>query len=133
MRKYFLDTSVIISYLRGKKEANNIIDDIDGELVSSYVCLSELYEGIFRVKDRKVAEEAVGNFFKGMDKVYGMDINIAKEFGRIRSELKKESRVIEDMDILIAATCIAYNLTLVTFNRKHFERVRGLTLFPIEE
>ena len=51
MKTYFLDTSVIIDYLRGKEEQVTLINELKGKLVSSYICLSELYEGIFRSKN----------------------------------------------------------------------------------
>ena len=37
--------------------------------------------------------------------------------------------MIADMDILIAATAIAHDLTMLTRNRRHFERVPGLRLY----
>ena len=44
MKTYFLDTSVIIDYLRGKEEQVTLINELKGKLVSSYICLSELYD-----------------------------------------------------------------------------------------
>lgn len=34
-----------------------------------------------------------------------------------------------DPDLLIAATALHHDLTLVTRNRKHFERIPGLDLY----
>ncbi len=130
MTQYLLDTSVIISYLRGRKPQVDVVDSLDGELTTSFVCLSELYEGIARVKDSKSAEKTVLEFFEGMDEVYGVDENVAKQFGFLRSQLKKSGEILEDLDILIAATCIAYGATLVTENVKHFSRVSGLEIVP---
>jgi tRNA(fMet)-specific endonuclease VapC len=39
-------------------------------------------------------------------------------------------RLISDMDLLIAATAMHHNLTLVTRNHRHFERVPNLRLYP---
>lgn len=47
-------------------------------------------------------------------------------FGQLKFELKKNT--IEDLDTLIAAVALAHNLTLVTDNTKHFERVPNLKL-----
>lgn len=129
MKKYLLDTSVIIAYLRGKKDIVDTIDNLSSELTSSYVCLSELYEGIYRVKEKQEAEKAVLSFFQGLSEVYGIDSEIARQFGLLRGSLKNKGEVIEDMDIFLAATCLAYNLTLVTLNTKHFKRVPGLDIY----
>jgi len=38
--------------------------------------------------------------------------------------------MIGDFDILIAATALHHDLTLVTRNRRHFERIPNLALYP---
>ncbi|OIO15365.1 VapC toxin family PIN domain ribonuclease [Candidatus Gottesmanbacteria bacterium CG_4_10_14_0_8_um_filter_37_24] len=130
MTKYFLETSVIINYLRGKKGAAELIEGLNGELVSSYVCLSELFEGIYRAKEEKEKlKKSVEDFFKGLNSIFGVDEDIAEDFGEIREDLKQKGKVIEDLDILLAATCRAYGLIMVTENRKHFGRVKGLEIF----
>lgn len=130
MTTYFLDTSVIIDYLRGKKEVVDFVDKLERELVSSFVCLAELYEGIWRVKNREQAKNTILQFFASLSTVFGLDSKIAEKFGQIRKELKTQGNVIEDLDIFIAATCIVYDLSLITHNKKHFSRVRDLKIYP---
>lgn len=129
MKTYLVETSVIVAWLRGHSKAAELLEALEGELASSYVCLAELYEGIHRVKDRDRAESMVLDFFAGLSANYGLNEATARYFGLIRSMLKRQGQVIEDLDILIAATCFAHNLTLLTANPKHFSRIRGL---PIE-
>lgn len=129
MKRYFIETSAIVDYLKGEKKTVETIDNLEGELTSSYICLSELYEGIYRVVEKDKLEKAVLTFFSGMSEIYGADLEIAKTFGKLRALLKKEGKVIEDIDIFIAATCLAHNLTLVTQNTKHFERIKELEIY----
>lgn len=131
MNGYLIDTSVIINFLRDKGSAVETINHLEGELASSYICLAELYEGISRVREKEKAEKAVLDFFTGLNSIYGVDREIAKNFGRIRADLKTKGAVIEDLDILLAATCIANNLTLITANLKHFSRVMGLEILSV--
>lgn len=131
MKKYFIETSVIINFLRGKRETVKGVESLEGELTSSFICLAELYEGIYRVKERNKAEKAVLSFFTGLSQVYSLDEDIANNFGQVRAELKRKGEVIEDLDILLAATCLAYNLILVTYNPKHFQRVKGLEVLGL--
>ena len=127
MKTYFLDTSVIIDYLRGKEESVTLVNKLKGKLVSSHICLSELYEGIYRSKNNN-AESTVLEFFSGLSKTYGLNQKIAQEFGNLRKNLKQKGEIIEDLDIMIAATCIVYGLTLVTLNEKHFARIKKLNI-----
>jgi predicted nucleic acid-binding protein len=46
----------------------------------------------------------------------------------IHVTLKTKGRLCDDMDILIAAFCQTYGLTLVTNNTRHFENIAGLSL-----
>lgn len=129
MHRYCIETSVIIAYLRGKADAVELVNNLDGEVVSSFVCLSELFEGIYRVKEREQAREQVLKFFIGLSQIYGLDQEISEQFGKLRAMLKEKGNVIEDMDLLIAATCTAYDLVLVTLNTKHFQRVPNIKLY----
>ena len=76
-------------------------------------------------------EQAVLTFFGGLAEVFGLDKDIVKTFGQIRSSLKKKGQVIEDIDIFLAATCITYNAIIVTANKKHFQRVHDLKIVEI--
>jgi len=53
MKRYFLETSVIINFLRGKSKTIQAIENLVDELVSSFVCLAELYEEIYWVREKK--------------------------------------------------------------------------------
>lgn len=126
MKSYLLDTSIVISYLQGKDNVVKLLNNIEGELSSSYVCLAELYEGLYRVNNKLEIEKSVTNFFKSLSELYTVDEKVAKQFGEIRAKLKIGGHLIEDIDIFIAATCLVYDLTLITHNVKHFSRISNL-------
>ena len=129
MTTYLLDTSIIICYLQGKENAVKLLNSIEGELTSSCICLAELFEGVYRVKNKSETEKIVTDFFKSLSELYPVDEKIAKYFGKIRAKLKIEGHVIEDIDIFIAATCLAYDLTLITNNTKHFSSLTSLKIY----
>jgi predicted nucleic acid-binding protein len=53
-----------------------------------------------------------------------------KRFAQIRGSLPKPIRQqIGDFDILIAATCLEHDLTLLTRNRKDFQQIPHLKLY----
>ena len=128
MKSYLLDTSIIINYLQGKNNAVKLLNNIEGELSSSYVCLAELYEGVYRVQNKLEIEKTVTDFFKSLSALYSVDEKVAKQFGEIRANLKSRGTVIEDIDIFIAVTCLVNDLTLITQNVKHFSRIKNLKI-----
>lgn len=128
MKTYLLDTSVIIDYLRGKQETVERVHALDGRFTSSIVCLAELYEGVYRVHNPQQVKETVENFFSSLSQVYSLSLEIAEVFGKLRAELKQRGEGLEDLDLLIAATCLSEHIPLVTQNTKHFSRVPHLLL-----
>jgi tRNA(fMet)-specific endonuclease VapC len=61
----------------------------------------------------------------------GLDEEICRRFGQERGKLRAQGKLIGDFDLLIAATCLHYVLTLLTNNRRHFELVEGLPLISV--
>jgi tRNA(fMet)-specific endonuclease VapC len=45
-----------------------------------------------------------------------------------KARLRKTGFPLDDFDILIGATALAYDLTMITNNRGHFKRIDGLRL-----
>jgi tRNA(fMet)-specific endonuclease VapC len=71
------------------------------------------------------------NFLALLGRVEVFDLNqdIMQRFARIRGSLRTTGRIVGDADILIAATAIHHGLTLVTRNRRHYDRIPGLMLY----
>ena len=75
-------------------------------------------------------EQNLADFLCGVT-VLGLDTDIAKIFGRERGRLRAAGTLIGDFDLLIAAAALHQNLTLLTNNRSHFERIDGLRMESI--
>lgn len=52
-----------------------------------------------------------------------------ERFAETRALLRRRGQGLADFDLLIAATALRHDLTLMTFNFRHFERVPGLKLY----
>lgn len=133
MQAYFLDTSIVIDCIRGKKEISRFVSDLKANLYINYIVIAELSEGIYRVKDSKRMEAGIDAFINGVDGVLPINYNVSKLFGKIRADLKEKGHIIEDFDILIGATCIENNLPVITLNRKHFEKIEGLDVYTPDD
>jgi tRNA(fMet)-specific endonuclease VapC len=60
--------------------------------------------------------------------ILGIDEEVCKIFGRERGRLRAAGMLVGDFDLLIGATALRHNLTLLTNNRRHFERIAGLRI-----
>jgi tRNA(fMet)-specific endonuclease VapC len=55
-----------------------------------------------------------------------VDLAVAAHYAEIRHNLESRGKVIGPFDLLLAATAMAHNLTVVTSNTGEFNRVDGL-------
>ena len=125
---YLIDTDWVIHYLNGHKEIVAMFSSLEkGRLAMSVISLAELYEGVYYSKDPERNEEALIGFLSGVS-ILGVEEAICKIFGRERGRLRKQGAIIGDFDLIIASTCLHYGLTLLSNNRKHYERIGGLTI-----
>jgi tRNA(fMet)-specific endonuclease VapC len=53
---------------------------------------------------------------------------IIETFAELKAMLYKKGNPIDDMDLIVAATALSYNHTLVTNNERHFSGVPGLKI-----
>ena len=70
---------------------------------------------------------ALRNFLSDVE-IFHIDEEICQTFGQQRGRLRAEGNIIGDMDILIGATAIRHNLTLLTNIIRHFGRLEGLNI-----
>lgn len=126
--KYLIDTDWIIHYLRGtEKVVNKVILLKEEGMAISIISLAETYEGVYRSSSPILNERVLKDFLTGVS-VLGINEEICKVFGKEKEKLRKRGELIGDFDLLIASTCLHYDLTLLTDNIKHFEKVEKLTI-----
>jgi len=57
-----------------------------------------------------------------------VDQAVIEIFSKLKAQNRKTGQIVDDMDLLIAATALCNNLTLVSNNEKHFKGIPGLSL-----
>jgi predicted nucleic acid-binding protein len=60
--------------------------------------------------------------------VVDFNLPISKIASEIYRDLRKRNKLIEFRDILIGATAIAEQISIVTNNKKHFERIQNINM-----
>jgi tRNA(fMet)-specific endonuclease VapC len=123
-----IDTDWVIHYLHVHPGIVARLDELQPQgLALSIISLAELYEGVYYSRDPEGDEQDLTDFLRGVI-VLGLDTDSAKIFGRERGRLRAAGTLIGDLDLLIGATALHHNLTLLTNNRSHFERIDGLRM-----
>lgn len=126
---YLVDSDWVADWLAGKPDATQLLATLRAEgLAISLITFGEIYEGIYFGRDPQRAEAGLRNFLRQVA-VLPLNRRIMQRFARIRGTLRRGGQLIGDPDILIAATAVHYDLTVVTRNVKDFQRVPGLKLY----
>lgn len=129
--EYLVDTDWVIDYLHKADRTVRRIEELYTYGIGiSVVSLAELYDGLAQSSNRASDEEALSLFMEAVD-VVPLDDAACRIFGDERARLRQAGNIIGDMDILIGATAISNDLTLLTNNRSHFQRLQDLIIISI--
>ncbi|HUT34675.1 MAG TPA: type II toxin-antitoxin system VapC family toxin [Planctomycetota bacterium] len=133
MAKYLIDTDWAIDYLAEKPEAVAAVGGLlEGTVSISAVSVGELCEGAHLSRNPAEKLKSLDAF---LSRLAVLDVTelTAHIFGKERARLRQKGRLIENLDLLIAATCLEHDLRLLTNNLAHFERIEGLQIGLAEE
>jgi tRNA(fMet)-specific endonuclease VapC len=124
---YLLDTNICIYFLKGRYGLIEKIGQIGFEnLYISEISVAELKFGAeksdFPERNRKVVNNLIERF-KILPIFSSLDI-YAKE----KAKLKKEGKIVDDLDLFIGATAISNDMILVTNNERHFSRLTDIKI-----
>jgi tRNA(fMet)-specific endonuclease VapC len=90
--------------------------------------VGEIYDTAFAYANPEAHLSTFRQFLRPYQ-VVGVNEPIMERFAEIRSFLRRRGQLISDFDILLGATALHYDLTVLTFNRKHFSRIPDLALY----
>jgi tRNA(fMet)-specific endonuclease VapC len=122
MQGYLLDTNICIFFIRGKYRLNKKLEAVGFDnCYISEITLAEL----------KYGAECSNRVTENMDLIndFAKEITILPVFdcfniyAKEKARLKRAGNLVDDFDLLIAASAVSNQLTLVTDNVKHFNRI----------
>lgn len=93
--------------------------------MTTAVTLAELVYGAAKSRSERHAAAIRELVFSRMP-ILPFDAPAAETFGSIRAELERTGQSLDYADLQIASIALSNDLTLVTGNTRHFERVSGL-------
>ena len=90
----------------------------------------EAYQGVERSPHPEEAQNKLSAFLDSLP-VVSLSPAVAQRCARLRETLRKQGKWVNarSLDLIIAATALEYNLTLVTRNTEDYADVPGLKLY----
>ena len=132
MLRYLVDTDWAIYYLRRRP---NVVQRLNALLPQgvgiSIISVAELYVGAAGAVDPTAGASEVRRFLAADIHLVGVDAETGQIFAQEKVRLRQSGNLIPDFDLLIGATALRHNLTLLSNNRRHFERISGLSILSV--
>lgn len=126
------DSDWMIDLLKGREAARQLLNPMISQGIAiSIISVGEVYQGIIFGSEPEWNEL---KFLELLDQlvVLSPDIVTIRIYATLRGQLKGNGLPLPDNDLQIAATALRHELTLVTRNRRHFDRIPGLRLYEAE-
>ena len=124
-----LDTTFLVDVLRGDESVADRLARLDeeGTAFVSAITIMELAEGIRRADASDSEREAVEGMLEDVTEL-PFDRDCGLLAGQLNADLANAGEPIDETDVMIAATALVHGHAVLTRNRKHFERVEGLSV-----
>ena len=123
---YIIDSDTLISLVRGQHGVQQKMVHIGlSQCKVSEISLAELYVGAYKRNDIKGMGQA--NYIAQTFEIVRISSHL-EDYAKLRAGLERQGCKLDSMDLFIAASALAEDLTLVTHNTEHFSRVPGLKL-----
>lgn len=123
--KYLLDINICIALLRGDRNvANRLINIGNNNCAISIITVLELMYGAYNSKHVEKERQSVNELVSHL-RVIPIE-HCAIEYANNKTKLRRAGTPVDDFDLLIASTALHYDLTLVTDNLKHFQRIENI-------
>ena len=127
---YLLDTDTLSNHMKRGASPNLVAKlatvPVDAQFTTS-ITLGELLYGAYRRSEHSsVLLASIESVLTLNLAILPFDAAAARLYGTLRADLERMGTPLAEADLRIAAIALAENLTLVTGNMRHFQRVPGL-------
>jgi tRNA(fMet)-specific endonuclease VapC len=90
--------------------------------------LGELYTWAYHRKSSQLLLHKIENELLWDVTLLDFDRACSLEFGRLNGQLLGQGRVVNSVDLMIAATAVVHDLVVVTHNTRDFQGIAGVRL-----
>ncbi len=126
MALFMLDTNVVSDVIRQPEGsvAKRVAEIGDAALMVSAIVAAELRFGCQRLGSAKLTRRV--EVLLAQIETVPFDSHASRAYATVRAALERKGTPIGLNDLLIAAHALSLGVTLVTANRREFDRVEGL-------
>jgi tRNA(fMet)-specific endonuclease VapC len=110
-----------------KNRAKNLAQKRRFWTAYSLITVAEIYESAFQYANPDAHIHAFRSFVDNFH-LLTLNLPIVEKFAEVRSFLRRRGQLISDFDILLGATALYYDLMVLTYNKKHFERIPDIKI-----
>jgi predicted nucleic acid-binding protein len=121
--QFLVDTDILIAYLNRRSYRSYLENPLNRIYYSAITKKELLSKPGLRASERQAILNLLRRF-----RLVRIDQTIANEYSRLRTN---DSSLAKG-DALIAAFALVRKIPLLTQNLRHFRRIRGLVLLPLE-
>lgn len=120
MTEHLLDTNVLSKIFYGNESVKRFVENLNVGIDT--IVYIELIQGSLAKNDREIIKRSLSKI-----KYYSLTSEIAVQAIEL-IDTYSATQGLFLADALIASTALYYDLTLVTYNRKHFQFIEGLNV-----
>ena len=126
MNKILADTDILIDYSKGfKTDLGRILGAYEREEAEVYISSVNVVEFL---NDKSLKDKDKYNQALEFLRIF-LTVDIGRQVGEVAGKLLREAQVDYLGDALIAACCLDQELQLMSRNKKHFAKVKGLIMY----
>ena len=129
---YLSDSDWVIDYLAGGAESLQLLESLADEGIAISILTSmEVYQGILRSPQPEEVEGRLVGFLSSVP-IIPVSLEVAQRCARLREILRVQGKRVNQraLDLLIAATALEHDLTLITRNKRDYADIPGLVIHP---
>jgi tRNA(fMet)-specific endonuclease VapC len=120
-----LDTDTCIAILRGHQDVIERRAATADPVATTWITAAELYYGAAKSRAPEANRQLVKSFLMTLP-VLDLDEGSTQIFGEVKAMLERQGRRLADADLLIGAIAAVRQATVMTGNRRHYERIPGV-------
>lgn len=123
------DTSAIIAIERDTRAVEDIVHGREDEPFGiSVITVAELLHGVERAdtQARKIKRQAFVEKVIEFFPVFTFETTVARIYARLWASLAVQGIVVGSHDLMIAATALSIDYTIITANMRDFGKIEGL-------
>jgi predicted nucleic acid-binding protein len=124
---FLVDTDICSAYMKGNPHVWQRFMQYRGQLHVSAITTGELFTWALRAKAPPKRLQTLLALLSDVT-VLDVTLDVGRKFGEVRATLLDAGLATPEMDLFLAATALAHDLTLVTHNVQDFAHIPGLRM-----